>query len=89
MKKLKTPQEFIVWPRKRALSFTWKGQKFKDGEKLRSKSLKLSKKNSNEFVYFEIGYDGYIEISVGNMMYRSLNYYLCPIEEVEGLIVGN
>lgn len=89
MEKLTTPQEFIVWPRKRAASFTWKGQKFEDGEKLTSKALKLNKKNSNEFVYFEIGYDGYIEISVGNMMYRSLNYYFCPISEAEELIVGS
>lgn len=44
------------------------------------------KKGDVDYMDFVIGADGYIEVSYGNILYRSLNYYFAPLGEVKDLI---
>lgn len=76
-----TPDEMYSWPRKRALYFKYLGRVWRDGQKKR--------KQDADYMEFTIGPDGYIEVSYGNIMHRSLNYYFAPIQDVQELITSS
>ena len=76
-----TPDEMYSWPRKRVLYFKYLGRVWRDGQK--------KKKGDADYMEFTIGPDGYIEVSYGNVMYRSLSYYFAPIQDVKELITSS
>lgn len=76
-----TPAAMYSWPRKRALHFKYLGRVWRDGRK--------KHKKDTDYMEFTIGPDGYIEVSYGNVMYRSLNFYFAPIQDVEELITSS